>query len=91
MTEFDPLDPATAAARAEKPTVARRTRGIRLSDSEWEEVKTAAERREMPGAEFVRNRILMISRGGAAADSAAIPSELAPLIERTFLYGHLEK
>ena len=89
MTEFDPLDPATGAAPAEKPTDARRTRGIRFSDSEWEEVKTAAERPGMPVAEFVRDRILEIARGGAAADSAAIPSELAPLIERTFRYVYM--
>ena len=89
MTESDPLDPETGAVPTEKPADVRRTRGIRFSDSEWEEVKTAAERRDVPVAEFVRDRILEIARGGAAVDSAAIPSDLVPLIERTFRYVYL--
>lgn len=89
MTESDPLDPATGAAPAEKPSDARRTRGIRFSDSEWMEVKKAAERRGMPVAEFVRDGILQIAQGGDTADSTAIPTHLASLIERTFRYVYM--
>ena len=54
MTESDHIDPETGGATAEKPADVRKTRGIRFSDSEWEEVKIAAERQDVPVAEFGR-------------------------------------
>ncbi len=62
----------------------RKPRGIRFSDSEWEEVSGAAELHDVPVAEFVRERIVEISRGRAAANA-----DLAPLIERTFRYTYM--
>ena len=87
MTEPDPHDPETGGASPDKPANIRKPRGIRFSDSEWEEVRTAAERNDVPVAEFVRERILEIARGRAAADISGIPADLAPLIERTFRYA----
>ena len=55
MTEQEPTDPETGVRPARKPPDARKTRGIRFSESEWEEVKTAAERHGVPAAEFVRS------------------------------------
>ena len=86
MTETDPTEPETGDGPAQTQGEARRTRGIRFSDSEWEEVKAAAGSHDVPVAEFVRDKILEIARGRGDADSAAIPASLAPLIERTFRY-----
>ena len=89
MTDSKPIEPETGDGAAEKPGDARKTRGIRFSESEWEEVKSAAERHDVPAAEFVRARILEIARGRTGADSSAFPADLAPLIERTFRYVYM--
>ena len=73
-----------AAARADD---LRRTRSIRFSDSEWEEVKRAARGHDMPAAEFVRRTMLGLVRAPDAAGAAPIPLPLAPLIERMFRYA----
>lgn len=65
---------------------ARKTRGIRFSESEWEEVKNAAAAHEMPAAEFVRETMLALARGPESAEPAPVPASLAPLIERMFRY-----
>ena len=78
---------ATAAENtAEKSGDARKTRGIRFSESEWEEVKKAAAAHEMPVAEFVRERILVLARKRKSADPGAAAGSMAPLIERMFRY-----
>ena len=59
------------------------------SDSEWEEARTAAERNDVPVVEFVRERILEVTRGPAAADITGIPAHLAPLMERNFRYTYM--
>ena len=82
MTKTDRIEPESGDAPTANPGAARRTRGIRFSDSEWQEVKTAAELHDVPAAEFVRTKILDIARG--RADAA--PGSLTPLIERTFRY-----
>ena len=86
MTETDPLKPESNDGAAEKQGDARKTRGIRFSESEWEEVKSAAERHDIPAAEFVRDRILKIARRPEGAAPELVPASLAPLIERTFRY-----
>ena len=73
-------------AGAEKAGDARKTRGIRFSESEWDEVKNAAAAHEMPAAEFVRERILALARGPEAAVPVPLPAGMAPLIERMFRY-----
>ncbi len=89
MTKPDPHEPETGGASPDKPADVRKPRGIRFSDSEWEEVRTAAARNDVPVAEFVRERILEIARNRAAADISGIPADLAPLIERTFRYTYM--
>ena len=84
MTDSDPRPPETDAARAGDRGAARRTRGIRFSESEWREVRAAAERQGVPAAEFVRAAVLGAARGGGGAPDLAV---LAPLIERTFRYA----
>ena len=85
MTKTD----RTEAESGDRPTAnqgaARRTRGIRFSDSEWQEVKTAAQLHDVPAAEFVRKGILDVARGRAGAT----PASLAPLIERSFRYAYM--
>ncbi len=71
---------------AEKSGDVRKTRGIRFSESEWEEVKDAAAAHGMPAAEFVRERILALARDPEGADRAPVPASMAPLIERMFRY-----
>ena len=86
MTEFDRNGTAGGETGAEKAGDARKTRGIRFSESEWEEVKCAAAAHEMPAAEFVRERILALARAPEGADASPVTPSLAPLIERMFRY-----
>ena len=72
---------------AEKSCEARRARGIRFSESEWEEVKRAAAAREMPAAEFVRERILALARAPESVEPSPVSGSMAPLIERMFRYA----
>ena len=86
MTKTDRPEPESGNSSTAKRAGARRTRGIRFSDSEWEEVKAAAELHDVPAAEFVRKKILDIARDRADAGAGATPASLTPLIERTFRY-----
>jgi len=85
VTKSHRTEPESGDAPTANQGVARRTRGIRFSDSEWEGVKAAAELHDVPAAEFVRNKILDAARGPAGAT----PASLAPLIERTFRYAYI--
>ena len=86
MTKTDRTETESGDSPTAKRGHARRTRGIRFSDSEWEEVKAAAELHDVPAAEFVRKKILDIARSRADTGADAIPASLTPLIERTFRY-----
>ena len=86
VTKTHRTEPESGDGPTAKKGGARRTRGIRFSDSEWEEVKAAAELHDVPAAEFVRKRILDIARGRADAGADWIPASVMPLIERTFRY-----
>ena len=89
MTENDPAGPATGETEDQKTGAARRNRGVRFSDLEWEEVKQAAETLGVTPAEFVRDRILDLIRNPADAGSVPLPANLSPLIERTFRYTYM--
>ena len=71
---------------AERADENRKTRSIRFSESEWEEVRNAAAAHDMPAAEFVRERILALARAPKGAGEPAVGAPLAPLIERMFRY-----
>ena len=71
---------------AEKSGDVRKTRGIRFSESEWEEVKRAAAAHEMPAAEFVRERILALARAAERVEAGPVAGSMAPMIERMFRY-----
>ncbi|MYK32598.1 MAG: hypothetical protein F4051_13050 [Boseongicola sp. SB0670_bin_30] len=86
MTETDHGKPQSTGTPSPGRYGPRRTRGLRFSDSEWEEIKAAAEGDGLNVSEFVRDRLLAIVRGNAAAGSAESLASLAPLIERTFRY-----
>ena len=86
MSDEDRNEAATGENAADKTGDARKTRGIRFSESEWEEVKNAAAAHDMPAAEFVRERILALARDPGSADRTAVPASMAPLIERMFRY-----
>ena len=86
MSENEQIEVQGSDTGAEKAGDARKTRGIRFSESEWEEVKNAAAAHEMPAAEFVRERVLALARGRQSADPAQVPASMAPLIERMFRY-----
>ena len=89
MTNNDTTDPEVAGPDEPQQGSARRNRGIRFSDSEWEEVRAAAQDRGVTPAEFVREKILDLVRNPASSSSVAIPADLAPLIERTFRYTYM--
>ena len=89
MTVNDPTHPETADTRHQQPGVARKNRGVRFSDSEWEEVRQAAQALAITPAEFVRERILDLVRSPAAPAFPPVPANLTPLIERTFRYTYM--
>ena len=89
MREEDRNEAVGGETPARKAGDARKTRGIRFSGSEWEEVKRAARAHGSPAAEFVRERILVLARAGGrrdppggavlgAADRADVPLHLVP-------------
>ena len=86
MTENDRNETAGGENAGDRAGDVRKTKGIRFSNSEWEEVKRAALAHEIPAAEFVRERILALARAPESADPAPVPPSLAPLIERMFRY-----
>ena len=86
MSDDERKEAAGGGIATEKAGDARKTRGIRFSESEWEEVKNAAAAHEMPAAEFVRERILALARGRASADRVPVSASMMPLIERIFRY-----
>ena len=86
MSEEDRNGAAGGENAAERADDNRKTRSIRFSESEWEEVRNAALAHDLPAAEFVRERILALVRAPEAAGEPAIPRPLTPLIERVFRY-----
>ena len=87
MSEDDRNGAAGGENVAERADDNRRTRSIRFSESEWEEVRQAALAHDLPAAEFVRENILALARGPESAGAPDIASPLAPLIERMFRYS----
>ena len=86
MSESGRKEAVGAGNTAERSDDNRKTRSIRFSEAEWEEVKRAAAAHEMPAAEFVRQRILALVRAPANAAVPVVAPPLAPLIERMFRY-----
>ena len=86
MTKTDRPGPESGNRPTAKQGGARRTRGIRFSDSGRQEVKAAAEMHDVPAAEFVRKTILDFARGRTDARAGSVPASLTPLVERTFRY-----
>ena len=84
MSENERTDAETGATPDEKQTDTRTPRAIRFSDSEWDEVKTAAAEHKIPAAEFVRDAALDLARNKNIADSAAMPPGIVALIERIY-------
>ena len=86
MTENDRNDPAGGGITADSADDIRKTRSIRFSESEWEEVKRTARAHGLPAAEFVRETILALARAPEGAAAGPVLPSLAPLIERMFRY-----
>ena len=89
MNENDPETVEGGALTDEKQSDARKPRGIRFSDSEWEKVKTAAEKRGIPAAEFVRDTALDFARNDTGATPSAIPPGTVALIEQTYRNAYI--
>ena len=84
MSESERTGAETGATPDEKQTDTRTPRAIRFSDSEWDEVKTAAAEHKIPAAEFVRDAALDLARNRNVVDPAAMPPEIVALIERIY-------
>ena len=87
MSEDGRNEAAGAENTAERSEDNRKTRSIRFSESEWEEVKRAAAAHDMPAAEFVRERILALARTPGSVEAGVVAGSMAPLIERMFRYA----
>ena len=86
MSEEDRNEAAPDDIGADSADDIRKTRSIRFSESEWEEVKRAARAHGLPAAEFVREAILGLARAPESAGPAPVAPSFAPLIERMFRY-----
>ena len=86
MSDDDRNEASGGENAAEKAGDVRKTRGIRFSELEWEEVKRAALAHDKPAAEFVRERILALARAPESAEPAPVAPSMAPLVERMFRY-----
>ena len=89
MTDTAPTDPELPESGESTQGSARKNRGVRFSNSEWDEVKTAAQALGVTPAEFVRDKILELVRNPNSAANAPIRADLVPLIERTFHYTYM--
>ena len=89
MTVDYPTDPETGDAQDRQQNVARKNRGIRFSDAEWEDVREAARTDGVTPAEFIREKVLALVRNREDAASVSLPAHLVPLIERTFRYTYV--
>ena len=89
MTEGEQSKPEPGRDRYGRTGEPRKTRGIRFTQSEWEKVRMAAERRNISAAEFVRATILDVARDTNGIGTDAKLADLAPLIERTFRYAYI--
>ncbi len=89
MTVDHPTDPETGVAQDQEQNVARKNRGVRFSDAEWEEVREAAQTHGITPAEFVRDNILALVRNQEDNATVALPAHLVSLIERTFRYTYI--
>ena len=86
MSENDRNEAAGGGNAPGKADDNRKTRSIRFSESEWDEVRNAALAHDLPAAEFVRDRILALVRAPESTDRATVPASMVPLIERMFRY-----
>ena len=86
MSEEDRNGATGGENAAERADDNRKTRSIRFSESEWEEVRNAALAHDLPAAEFVRARILSLVRGSESEGAPAVARPVTPLIERMFRY-----
>ena len=89
MTVNDPEHPNSGDNAHQPHGVARKNRGVRFSDHEWEQVQEAAQDHGVTPAEFVRTRILDLVRTPDARAPSAVAVHLVPLIERTFRYTYM--
>ena len=80
------VDAPAVGNEAEKADDNRKTRSIRFSESEWDEVRNAALAHELPAAEFVREKILALVRAPEGAVAPAVAPSPSPLVERMFRY-----
>ncbi len=70
-------------------TTPRFQRSIRFSQSEWNAICEAAERRNMKPAEFVREAAAGVAAREVGLDDGKLTPALVEMIERTFRGVHL--
>ena len=89
MTTTDQSKPEPGGAGAGIADETRKTRGIRFTQSEWEEIKAAAEAHDLAAAEFVRMTCLDAARADKDVDTQPGATGIAPLVERTYRYVYM--
>ena len=80
----------TEAPTEEKRGDARTPKTIRFSGPEWELVETAATRRGMPGAEYVRMAALDAAEGKIAEVSTEIVDTIRQIYRSTYILSTLK-
>lgn len=68
------------------PPDARNPRGVRFSESEWEQVRIAAAKRGISFGSFVREAAMTHAAADIPGNIAALSPELVQLVRHTFRY-----
>ena len=89
MTENDPIAMEADGNPEETRNETRTPRGIRFSDSEWERVKLAAVKQDIPASEFARNAALGLAEDKTDRDSVSLTPGHVALIERTYRRAYI--
>ena len=75
--------PAAINKHASDP---RTPRAVRFSESEWERVRSAAEKRGISFGSFVREAAMMHAEADIPAETAALSPEFLELVRHTYRY-----
>ena len=89
MTKDDTDGARTGDFPDKKYADPRKSRTIRFSDSEWNQVETAANEQGIPAAQFVRDAALSATHGKSVEDVGTLPPGLVKLIETTYRYAYI--
>ncbi|MCZ0952146.1 MAG: hypothetical protein OXQ89_05150 [Rhodospirillaceae bacterium] len=86
MKPNTPSHTRPAAGINKNPPEARHARGVRFSESEWNQVRIAAAKRGISFGSFVREAAMTHAALDLPAENAPLPPQFLELMKHTFRY-----